>query len=101
LRTHLHSVQQLGRDVPELQTPPVPPGLAHLLAFHAELASARAPGFSSPTPIAWGEIEAWSRLTSIALSPWEARVLRVLDTAWLSVWSECRAEAAPKPKKPS
>lgn len=77
-----------------MRTPPAPPGLSYLLALFAELASARQAGFGAPQPLTWAEIEAWSRLTGMALLSWEARVMRQLDAAWLRAWHD--GQPAPK-----
>ena len=78
-----------------LRVPPAPAGLAYLLAWFRELASARGAGFAEPLPLAWADIKALAELTQAHVAPWEARVLRLLDAAWLRAWRKGRAEAAP------
>lgn len=70
----------------DLRTPPAPASLQPLLDTFNEIASARRSGFCAPEPLAWGEIEAWCRLSATALAPWQVQVLRLLDQAWLMAW---------------
>lgn len=77
----------------ELRTPEAPVGLSYLLLLFNELASARNAGFSTPQAIGWAEMQAWAVLTEMPLSSFEARVLRLLDAAWLRAWSEGQPKA--------
>lgn len=70
----------------ELRTPAAPAGLLYLLGWYVEWASGRQAGFSAPAAITWADMQAWCALTDTQVSPWEARVLRLLDVTWLSAW---------------
>jgi hypothetical protein len=71
----------------------VPPGA--VVVWQAWLA-VRA-GTPGGEPAGWQAIEAWSRLSGRRLEPWEARMVRDLDDAFL----EASEKARPKPGKPA
>lgn len=54
-----------------------------LAAFWALDAGRSANGFG-PNPLAWSDIEAWSRLTETALDGWEIDALRRMDSIRLT-----------------
>lgn len=81
-----------GKAPPELITPGMPAGLAHLMAWFDEIGLARRSGMASPDPLSWSDIAAWSSLTGQALAPWEVRALRALDAAWISAWNEAQTK---------
>lgn len=64
--------------------------MAYLMAWFGELAGPRRSGMSSPDPITWPEMQAWSALTARPLAPWEVQVLRALDVLWLDAWRNGR-----------
>jgi len=67
----------------------------HLLEWFQELAATRrvtvvaglGGGAIFPAAISWPEIDAWSRVTARRPSPWEARLLREMDDAWLMAYN--------------
>lgn len=76
-----------------VEAPPFPVALAYLIEFlpkdriegwFAELSAARASSGFAPSPISYGEIESWSRLTGRCPTPFEVRLLRALDNALLN-----------------
>lgn len=63
-------------------------------AWHAFSALSNARG--AMQPIAWADIDAYSRLTGDALSPWDIEQVRALDIMALSIWAE---QAGKKPTR--
>ena len=63
---------------------PCPESLTYLWNWWAGLAARRGGGFG-PRPISWQDLEAWARLTGIALSPFELEVLSDLEQAYLRI----------------
>ncbi len=57
----------------------MPRAAAYLWGWFLELNAARA----GTVPISYRELEAWSRLSGLSLSPWEVKALKALDTNWL------------------
>jgi hypothetical protein len=78
----------MGRPVPELEAPPLPAELAYLFDWFLDASSGRGGGFGGIQPLAWTEIEAWSRLLGLGLTPFEARVLRLLDATLVRSMSD-------------
>lgn len=96
-QTKRESMQALaasaGLPPPEFDESPCPPELAYLLAWWAELTAARQGGFSGANPISYSEIEAWSRLSCVALSHWEVALLRRIDVAFVRSVADGRSSA--------
>lgn len=103
LRAQLQQVQaSTGQAPAELCTPPCPVSLAPLFQSFVEMASARSSGFGAPQPIGWADMQAWSRMTQTPVTPFEARVLRLLDAAWVRAWVDGQPkdqQAASPPRK--
>lgn len=72
----------------DLMGPPLPLAGAYLFGWFIELSNARGPGALGPAPITYPDIDAWSRLTRRAPAPWEVRVIKALDGAYLRVMGE-------------
>ncbi len=85
----------------ELQTPPAPALLQHLLPLYRELATSRQGRFNGPLPLAWSELLAWASLTATPVSPWEARLLRALDMVWIDVWQSVQPPRPDQPPPPT
>lgn len=68
--------------------PPIPEAAGYLWAWWRDLHGRRRYGASGPEPVAWADVEAWSRLTCRRLVPWEIDILTHLDDLWLSVQAE-------------
>lgn len=79
--------------MPELVLPEAPEAYRYLLQLFREMAAGRQSGFAEPCAISWSEMLAWAQMTGIDLAPWEVRVLRMLDRAWLLTWRECQPKA--------
>lgn len=62
-----------------LAVPPLPPAAAYLWSWLLDLVSGCAPGPNGRTPISYGEIADWARLTGNRPAPWETALLRELD----------------------
>jgi hypothetical protein len=64
----------------------IPPGLERLWGWFLEISSVDRiyadGGF--PLPISSLSIWAWCQLRGFQLEPWEVRLIRLLDTAWLT-----------------
>lgn len=89
-----------GRAPAELCVPPCPVSLAYLLGMFNEMASVRRSGFSAPEPIGWADMQAWSALTETPLSSLEARLLRLLDAAWIRAWVDGQQSDQPRKAPP-
>jgi len=48
----------------------------------------------TPQPIAWAEVASWSALAGRPLDALHARVLRLLDSAWIDAWHASQRPAA-------
>lgn len=73
--------EQYKRDGIEPQMPPNP--APYLIDRLLEIGLTEAAGMGAG-PVSWLQIDAWSRLTGVALAPWEARLLRRLSSDYLS-----------------
>ena len=49
-------------------------------------------------PLAWADIDAFSRLTQTPLEPWEVRILEELDDAYLIERSRASRSSPPAPE---
>lgn len=65
--------------------PPCPWPLRYLLDWYHELAAARPQSGFGVSPLAYGELDAWARLTGRDPRPLEVAWLRRLDAAFLRV----------------
>jgi hypothetical protein len=92
---HLQSVADRGIPVPQLDLPEPGP-LAYVYDIFGAVGAARQGGFG-PSPLAWAEIEAWSRLYGARLLPYELTALRAIDAAFLDE----HAQHARKKRSPS
>lgn len=75
--------------------PPLPPEGAYLWGFFADLHSARGSSGFGPSPLAFSDIEAWSRLSGNHLDPWELRAILGIDAQYMASAAEA---ANPKGK---
>lgn len=67
----------------ELNTDPLPPGLDWLWQAFCELSEGRGGTGFGPAPLTWRDLRDWSALMHVALTPWEAGVIRRLDREFL------------------
>ena len=69
---------------PDMEETPIPEDGAYLWFYFQELSGGRINAGFGPTALAWSDVEAWARLTSTPLSPYEVLTLRSMDAAFLS-----------------
>lgn len=83
------------RGCPDYRPPP--PETAYLWRWFRDLEMARQGGQMGPQPLTYQEMEAWSRLARVRLTPWEADCLRSLDVVYLNDYAKDKAgdNAAP------
>ena len=62
----------------ELTVPPMPDELAHVWSVFCRLNARRRSGFAIE-PIAWGDLDAFLRLTGVRLSIFEIQLIEMLD----------------------
>ena len=75
-----------GGDLPEIHN-----GCRHLPEFLHEIGTA-GQGVNGLVPLTFLEIEAWSRMTNVKLSPFESKALRNMSSAYASVINSDNAE---------
>jgi len=71
-----------------LRMPDIPAALAHLWEWFSELHGSRAGNGGGPNPIAFTEIEAWSRLTGRLIQPRDVHAIMALDSAFFTELAE-------------
>jgi len=67
--------------------------VAHLWRWFVDLHSARGSSGYGPNPIPYAEIAAWASLTGWPPSPWEVAIIRRIDTVFLKVAAQNRADS--------
>ena len=87
-------LKQMEADGIEPTMPPLPP--APYLDWLLELGPTEAAGMGAAA-ISWRTIEAWCSRTGNDPSPWEARLLRRLSSAWLAEADRARKPDCPAP----
>lgn len=80
--------RQLGRRPAGLDGPPLPAWGEHLWAAWLELHQGRRVGFNGPEPLAWSDLDAWSRLTGAEIRADEAGLLMQIDREFFAVRGE-------------
>lgn len=75
------------------EAPPFPEPLKYLWGAYQELAAARQSGMGL-SPIGFGDIDAYARLCDMRLEPWEVRVIRRVDVAFITTVSSDGVGAA-------
>lgn len=83
MRQHLQQLANSTGRVDERLLQFCPRGCEAIWAAFAQLGRTRPRGFSAGG-IQYAEIEAWQRLTGVALSPWELETLTEIDSKVLS-----------------
>jgi hypothetical protein len=81
----------LAEEVPVATAPPLC-SARYVWEYFCELHTQRGHSFGSFLPLSWTEIDAWSRLSRTPLSPWETRVLSLLDVTWRIAYAEQSSE---------
>lgn len=88
-RAHLRQAEkQTGQVLIEETEPPA--GAEYLLEWFWDVSKGRGEGFSGPMPLSSGEIKAWAELSGLELDPWEFRVIRTMDRAFLEAVAKTR-----------
>lgn len=64
-----------------------------------EMVLGRPSGGFGISPLAWSEIEAWSRVTGAQPSPIETRYLLAMDRAYCSAIADSQPKPNQKPKR--
>lgn len=81
----------MGRKLParlKAEGPEIPEPLVYLWVLFNELSMGLSINGMAPVVVTWEALQAWSRLTSTALVPWEVRALVRLGTLRASIQSE-------------
>jgi hypothetical protein len=68
----------------ELAQPPLPQSLEYLWAAFCRLATRRTSNGYGPNLITYPEIDAFQRVTSIRLDPWEVEIIEMLDRMFIT-----------------
>lgn len=83
LREHLEAVEkQTGKTPERLAVEPIPQEYLWHWNQWVSLASGRTQTGMGPAPLSWLDMEAWSRLMCVKLSPLDVTIIRTIDTAW-------------------
>lgn len=94
---HCEVIQQRTGIWPEeYPRPEIPDAGCDIWDWYWQLRQAAAFGVSGPGPLAYTEIEAWSRLLCISLGPMDIRLLFALDRTFLDCWYDERKKKTPK-----
>ncbi len=82
----------------EGQTPAMPNAGAgaYLIEYLFEVGPIQSSGVGA-TPIEWGELESWQRITGINLQTWEARTLRQLSFDYCATRQDALSPHCPPP----
>ena len=88
--------QQVGVWPEDYPRPEIPELGADIWDWFWQLRAAAAYGASGPSPLAYTEIEAWSRLFQTVLTPMEVRLIMALDQQYLDDWYAEQARNKPK-----
>lgn len=77
--------------------PPLPPcPLPHVIGWFTEIGLTGSNGMGA-VPLSWSEIAAWQVNTRVVLSPWEARLIRALSSAYVTESRLAEQETHPPP----
>jgi hypothetical protein len=79
--------EKTGKRPSALDGPEMPFQASHVWSYFREISEDRTSGGMRPSSLSWQDIKAWMDLTGITLEPLEIRLLRVIDRAWLQVFS--------------
>ena len=86
LRAKLEHIASTTKRRPAaLDGPEIPPQAAHVFGWFIELNQGRRSNGFGLDPLGWGDIRDWSALTATELRPYEVRLLKRLDSTFLSV----------------
>lgn len=91
LRAHLTAAVSQGALPPAtLDPPPLPPPCTRAWRWWTELSSSRPASGFGLSPLAFGEVAAWARLTGERPTPIEVRAIMAADAAWRQAVDEAR-----------
>lgn len=77
--------------------PPLPPNpMPHIVNRLIEIGVNEAAGMGV-VPLSWQTIAAWSAMTGVTLSPWEARLIRALSAEHVAWSHKGESENCPPP----
>lgn len=79
-------------EVPRMPPNPAP----HIIDRLIEIGLTEAAGMGI-APLSWCEIDAWCRRTCVAVTPWEARLIRSLSIAYVAEARAAESENASPP----
>jgi len=78
--------------VPQMPPNPAP----HITDRLVEIGLSEAAGMGV-VPLSWPTIDAWMRVTGVALAPWEARLIRRLSADYVGMSHQAECETCPPP----
>lgn len=90
--------EKLEQYEADLALPPLPLALSYLWQIYRRLRRRKGGGMG-PSPIEWPDIDAFLRLSGVALVPWEIEVIEDLDDAFMAAVAaagEPHTETPPK-----
>jgi hypothetical protein len=89
LRDEAHAIIAMGHEIPDdYKSLPMPENYYHCWSWFGELSRTRSSNGFGQNPISYSEIDAWSRLISIDLTPLEVSAIIRLDSAYLNIQAE-------------
>lgn len=70
--------------------------MPHIIDRLMEIGLTEAAGMGA-VPVSWLTIDAWQRVTGVAMTPWEARLIRRLSSDYLAMSRKAEDETCPPP----
>ena len=87
----------MGHEIPDdYKSLPMPENYRHCWSWFGELSRTRSSNGFGQNPISYSEIDSWSRLTNIELTPLEVSAIMRLDSAYLTIQAEQIAQRSKK-----
>ena len=87
----------MGHEIPDdYKSLPMPENYRHCWSWFGELSRTRSSNGFGQNAISYSEIDAWSRLTNIELTPLEVSAIMRLDSAYLTIQAEQIAQRSKK-----
>jgi len=97
LRAHLlQAAQQGALPMASLEPPALPPACVRAWRWWTELAAARPASGFGLSPLSFGEVAAWARLTGERPAPLEVRAIMAADAAWRQAVDDARPKEGGK-----
>ncbi len=86
MRAHLQQLEKsTGVRPAGLDAAEIPYQGVMLMRWFYEMSSGRSTNGFGYMPLAFSEMEAWSRLRGVTLTPWEVQTIKSLDREYLNV----------------